>query len=100
VRDQLATGADISVSVAAVAAWARYLDGVDEQGHAIDIVDRRSTQLAPLVAQQRRHPEALLAAHEVFGELAVQPQFVAAYREAVVSLYERGARATVTALLG
>ena len=38
--------------------------------------------------------------HDVFGELAVQPQFVAAYREAVVSLYERGARATVTALLG
>jgi mannitol 2-dehydrogenase len=99
VRDQLAHGADISVSVAAVAAWARYLDGVDEQGRAIDVVDRRSAVLAPLVALQRSNPAALLAVTDVFGDLAAQPTFVAAYSDALVSLYERGARATVAALI-
>jgi mannitol 2-dehydrogenase len=99
VRQQLASGGDSSVSVVAVAAWARYLDGVDEQGRPIDVADRRLAQFAPLAAQQRTNPEALLAVTEVFGDLGRQPQFVTAYREALASLYERGARATVDALL-
>jgi mannitol 2-dehydrogenase len=99
VREQLASGGDISVSVVAVAAWARYLDGVDEQGRPIDVADRRFEQLGLLAAQQRTNPEALLTVTEVFGDLGRQPQFVTAYRAALASLYERGARATVAALL-
>ena len=99
IRHQLAHGGDISISAAAVAAWARYLDGVDEQGRAIDVVDRRAAQLAPLAAQQRSNPDALLGVRDVFGDLADQPVFVASYRQALASLYARGARATVDALV-
>ena len=82
IRHQLASGGDISVAVTAVAGWARYLEGVDEQGRPIDIVDRRSAQLAPYAARQRSDPEALLAVGDVFGDLGDHPQFVAAYRAA------------------
>ncbi len=100
VRHQLEHGGDISVSVTAVAAWARYLEGVDEQGRPIDVVDRRKSELEPWAARQRSDPGALLALGDVFGDLSDQPQFVAAYRAALAALHERGARATVEALSG
>jgi mannitol 2-dehydrogenase len=100
VRHQLENGGDIAVSVTAVAAWARYLEGVDEQGHRIDVVDRRKSELTPLAARQRSDPDALLALGEVFGDLSDQPQFVAAYRAALAALHDRGARAAVEALPG
>lgn len=98
IRHQLAHGGDISVAVTAVAGWARYLEGVDEQGGPIDIVDRRSTELSPHAARQRTDPEALLAVGDVFGDLRGHPQFVESYRTALASLHDRGARATVGAL--
>jgi len=100
VRHRLEHGGDISVSVAAVAAWARYLEGLDEQGQPIDVVDRRKSELAPRAARQRTDPDALLAAGDVFGDLSDQPRFVAAYRTALAALHGRGARATVDALSG
>jgi mannitol 2-dehydrogenase len=100
VRHQLEHGGDISVSVTAVAAWARYLEGVDEQGEPIEIVDRRRPILVQRAAQQRTDPEALLAIGDVFGDLSDQPRFVAAYRAALALLHDRGARATVDALGG
>lgn len=97
IRDQLARDGDISVSVAAVAGWARYMEGVDEAGHSIDILDRRSAQLVPRALQQRQDPEALLVG-DVFGDLGDHPRFVASYREALAALHDRGVRATVEAL--
>jgi mannitol 2-dehydrogenase len=41
VRDQLAGGGDIARSAAIVASWARYAEGVDEQGQPIDVVNAR-----------------------------------------------------------
>jgi mannitol 2-dehydrogenase len=98
IRHQLAHGGDISVAVTAVAGWARYVEGVDEQGRPIDVVDRRRAQLAPYAARQHVDPEALLAVGDVFGDLGEQPKFVEAYRAALGALHERGARATVDAL--
>jgi mannitol 2-dehydrogenase len=100
VRHQLEHGGDISVSVTAVAAWARYVEGVDEQGQLIDVVDRRKSELAPRAARQRTDPEALLAVADVFGDLGDQPRFVAAYRTALAALHDRGARAAADALSG
>jgi len=98
IRDQLCAARDISVSMTAVAAWARYLEGVDEQGRSYDVADRRWRQLAPLVARQRTQPDALLSLGEVFGDLGAQPRFVAAYVDALRALHEGGARSVVGAL--
>ena len=42
---------------------------------------------------------AFIANREVFGDLIDSPRFAAAYRAALNSLHQRGARATVQALV-
>ena len=44
IREQLATGGEIRRSAAVVASWARYAEGVDEQGEPIEVVDRLAGQ--------------------------------------------------------
>src|SRR5919107_1433762 len=45
IRHNLATGGEIRRSVAVVASWARYAEGVDEQGQPIEVVDRLRDRL-------------------------------------------------------
>jgi mannitol 2-dehydrogenase len=99
VREQLATGGEIRRSAAVVASWARYAEGVDEQGQPIDVVDRLRDSLAPLAGHQREDPDAFIANRDVFGDLADEKLFVSAYRSALASLHQRGARATLESLV-
>ncbi|MBE2319433.1 mannitol dehydrogenase family protein [Solirubrobacter sp. CPCC 204708] len=95
VRERLAAGGEIKRSAAVLAAWARYAEGVDEQGEPIAVVDRLSDRLTAAARRQREDPDAFIADRELFGGLADDERFVAAYRWALRSLYERGARATL-----
>jgi mannitol 2-dehydrogenase len=98
VRQQLASGGEIRRSAAVVASWARYAEGTDEQGRPIEIVDRMAATLTRLARQQRVDPDAFIANRELFGDLAGHERFVIAYRSALASLHERGARATLESL--
>jgi mannitol 2-dehydrogenase len=100
VRHQLATGGELRRSAAVVASWARYAEGVDEQGEPIEVVDRLKDTLVPVARRQREDPDAFLAQRELFGDLVEQARFVEPYRWALGSLHERGARATLEALVG
>jgi mannitol 2-dehydrogenase len=99
IRRQLATGGEISRSAAVVASWARYAEGVDERGEPIDVVDRLSDTLVANARRQRDDPDAFIANRELFGDLVDNARFVAAYRFALRSLHERGARATLESLV-
>jgi mannitol 2-dehydrogenase len=99
VRQQLATGGEIRRSVAVVASWARYAEGVDEQGEPIEVVDRLAGSLTRLARRQREDPVAFIANRNVFGDLADDKRFVTAYGSALASLHERGARATLESLV-
>ena len=99
IRQQLADGGEIKRSAAVVASWARYAEGVDEQGEPIEIVDRLKASLMQIAANNRTQPTAFVENREVFGDLADQPRFLAAYLEALTSLHERGARATLEDLV-
>ncbi len=99
VREQLATGGEIRRSAAAVASWARYAEGVDEQGEPIEVVDRLRDSLTKLARRQREDPDAFIANRDVFGDLAGDGRFAAAYRSALASLHERGARTTLQSLV-
>ncbi len=59
-----------------VASWARYAEGVDEQGGAIDVVDRLKDSLVPLARRQRDDPDAFIANRELFGDLIDDERFV------------------------
>jgi mannitol 2-dehydrogenase len=100
IRHQLATGGEMKRSAAVVASWARYAEGVDEQGQPIEVVDRLKESLMPMARRQRENPDAFIANREVFGDLIDDERFAGAYRAALRSLHERGSRATLEALAG
>jgi len=98
VRAQLASGGEIERAVLVVAAWARYAEGVDETGEAIEVVDRLRDELMAAAGRQRQDSTAFIANRELFGDLIDDERFVAAYTCSLRSLHDRGARATLEAL--
>jgi mannitol 2-dehydrogenase len=98
IRAQVAEGGEITRSAAIVASWARYAEGVDEEGEPIEIVDRRADQLTEIARRQREEPDAFIANRDLFGDLVDDERFADAYRSALRSLHEHGARATLAAL--
>src|SRR3954464_4236408 len=95
VRANLANGGPVRVSAATVASWARYAEGVDEQGAPIEVQDQLADTLVPLARSQHENPTAFIENTDVFGDLASQPRFVEAYLWALDSLHRDGARATL-----
>ena len=99
IRANLATGGPVRLSAATVASWARYDEGVDEQGEPIDVQDQLADTLVPLARSQREKPTAFIENAQVFGDLASEPRFVEAYLWALDSLHRDGARATLEGVL-
>ncbi|GAB2574368.1 mannitol 2-dehydrogenase [Paractinoplanes abujensis] len=99
IRHNLDSGGDIILSTAVVASWARYDEGVDEQGEPIEIVDRLRDKLHAAAQRQHDNPLAFIADREVFGDLIDSERFVSAYRSVLSSLHSRGAKATLEALV-
>jgi mannitol 2-dehydrogenase len=99
IRQQLATGGELWRSAAVVASWARYAEGVDDHGEPIEVVDRLADSLTRLACRQREDPDAFIANRRLFGNLAGDRRFVGAYRSALASLHQRGARATLESLV-
>lgn len=98
IREQLERGGEIKRSAAVVASWARYAEGVDEQGEPIEIVDRMKEELHAIARRNRDNPLAFIENREVFGDLVDNERFVEAYTRALSRLHQQGARATVEAV--
>ncbi|WP_425342911.1 mannitol dehydrogenase family protein [Sagittula salina] len=101
IRDNLAAGRVPHGLCLAVAAWMRYVGGVDEQGGAIDVRDPLAADLkAASDSAQTAEAKvaALLAKHEVFDAgLAEDARFREAVIAAYTALLNNGARAAVAA---
>jgi fructuronate reductase len=100
VRDRLNTKAPIDGLALAVAAWMRFVTGIDEAGEPIDVRDPMRDRLqgcvkaAGLVAE--RLAPALLSVEAVFGrDLPANPSFVLAVTQALDSLIKRGTQQTL-----
>lgn len=100
VRDRLAAGAPVDRLALGVAAWMRYVTGVDEKGAPIDVRDPLAPRLKALAQEAGPDAtalaEALLGVREVFGTALPGHS---AFREAVIvalaSLFENGAERTI-----
>lgn len=96
--EQIAAGRRVPLSAAVVASWARYAEGVDEQGEPIDVVDGRRDQVMA-AARPQEDPVAFLRDPQLFGDLVHDEAFVADYLCALDLLHTVGAEATLEALL-
>ena len=100
IRLNLARGGEFRRSAAVVASWARYAEGVDEQGQPIVVVDRLSDSLTAAARRQRSDPLAFLRNRELFGDLVDDERFTSAYLATLDSLHDKGARKTLEDLVG
>lgn len=98
IRENLVADRPIRLSAAIVASWARYAEGVDEDGEPIDVVDQLKDSLVPIAQSQHENHTAFIENQAVFGDLAENPRFVTAYLWALDSLHGVGARKTLEAL--
>lgn len=100
IRDRLAEGRPITLAALGVAAWMRYVTGVDEHGRAIDVKDPLAPRLRAISDSAGRAPaqlvDRLLGVTEVFGnDLPRSETFRAGLIGHLASLFQRGALETV-----
>jgi len=101
VRDRLRDGAPIARLSLGVAAWMRYVTGIDEKGAPIDVRDPMAARLRELADRAGGSAEnlagLLLGVREIFGDdLPNDSRFTGAVTANLVRLYEKGAKQTVS----
>ncbi|MDT7554584.1 MAG: mannitol 2-dehydrogenase, partial [Pseudonocardiales bacterium] len=79
--------------------WARYAEGVDEEGQPIEVVDRLKDTLMANAARQQEDPLAFVSNRDLFGDLGDEERFTSTFRRYLASLHEHGARATLEGLV-
>jgi mannitol 2-dehydrogenase len=99
VKQQIANGGEFYRAAAVVASWARYAEGVDEQGEKIEVSDRIADRLVATAQNNRTDPTAFIADRTLFGDLVDDEAFVAEYTATLASLHAKGARATLEDLV-
>jgi mannitol 2-dehydrogenase len=97
IRANLRSGGEVRLSALVVASWARYAEGVDEQGNPIEVVDRLRDRVMAAAAAQKDNPLAFVRDRDLFGELADEERFATPYARALAQLHAVGARATLEA---
>ncbi|MGB3827434.1 MAG: mannitol dehydrogenase family protein [Ornithinimicrobium sp.] len=99
IRHNLEHQGSIEYSALVVASWARYAEGVDEQGEPIEVVDRLKERVMAAAAKRGEDPLSFLRDRDLFGDIAEDERFAEAYRTHLDSLHSRGARRTLEALV-
>lgn len=101
VRDRLREGASIARLSLGVAAWMRYVTGIDEKGAPIDVRDPMAGRLRELADRAGNSTEnlasSLFGVREIFGDdLPGDPRFAGAVTANLAHLYKHGANRTVS----
>lgn len=104
IRDRLAQSLPATRATLGVAAWMRYVTGIDEQGRDIDVRDPLAARLRTISDRAGGSPaqlvDGLLGVTDVFGDdLPRNESFRAMLISHLTSLFQRGALATVRDLL-
>jgi mannitol 2-dehydrogenase len=99
INERLSQELDVSLSAAIVASWARYAEGIDEEGKPITVVDNLKAEVMASAAAQKEDPLAFVRNEKLFGHLAEQEGFTTPYLHALDMLHRQGARATLESLL-
>ena len=96
VKEQLQRGGPIKLLSFTVASWFRYLNGLDESGKEMPMLDPMAQTLRERVKAAGKDARQLLGMRDVFSEeLANSPAFVKQVGDTLQSFYEEGARSTL-----
>ena len=99
VQEQLQCGGPMRRLALCVAAWMRYLTGIDEQGQPYKVEEPMLAQLQPLARKGGQDPSALLNVPGLFhASLRTSPVFVRELGVALEALTRDGAQATIARL--
>lgn len=99
-REQLAGNGHIDILCLGVAAWIRYVSGVDEKGQAIEVSDPLAKELRAACDANQGNPAATVKAvvgiQKVFGaDLINEPRFVETTTQWLEKFYAKGVLASV-----
>ena len=95
VADRLAQGKSITGLALVSALWARYCCGETDSGKPIPPNDPNWDRLTALAKLSKDDPKAWLSMTDIFGDLATDPVYVAAFTNALSTLWQVGTRETL-----
>lgn len=97
IEDRLKRNEGIYLSTAIVASFAFYLNGVNEKGKKIEIVDRAKEKLRILNFSQKLQKDATLIKeeHEMFGPVVKNEKFIKVFKEIYDKIKNDGSEATL-----
>jgi mannitol 2-dehydrogenase len=96
IEEQLKRGGPIKLLSFTIAAWFRYLSGLDESGKEMPMLDPMAPKLRERAKAAGKDARQLLGMREIFSEeLANAPAFVKQVSDTLNSFYEQSARATL-----
>ena len=97
---QLSSGGSIRWLAFALAAWHRYLRGIDETGAPVEIVDPRRDALAAQARESPNDPGRLLSMREIFGDtIPASRELAAEVKRSLDAIQSMGTRRALGLLL-
>ena len=100
IRDNIGRGAMPQGLILASALWCRYCAGTDENGAVIEPNDPDWVRLTRIAQEARANPAAWLEQRAIFGDLADNAEFVAAFAQALNTVWDKGTAAAIREYLG
>lgn len=95
IRDNIAAGTMPMGLILESALWCRYCYGVDERGQAIAPNDPQWDALTATAREAKGDPVRWIGMRDIYGELADNREFAAAFADALNLVWDRGADAAM-----
>jgi mannitol 2-dehydrogenase len=93
--DRVTAGKSVTGLALVSALWCRYCYGTTESGAVIEANDPSWDRLTAQARLAKADPGAWLAMTDIYGELAQNPAFIAAFSDALTTLWDVGTKATL-----
>jgi mannitol 2-dehydrogenase len=93
--DRLKNNESIYLSTAIIASFAYYINGVNEKGQDIQIVDRAKENLLSLSKKLKNDSKLIKDEHEMLGEVVRDERFVKTFEEIYEMIKKDGSEATL-----
>ena len=93
--DRVNSGMSVNGLALVSALWCRYCHGTTESGAIIEPNDPSWDRLTAQAKLAKADPKAWLAMVDIYGDLAGSPAFIAAFSNALTTLWTIGTRATL-----